>query len=529
VNFTEWLTESLGRSGGVIAAFPRALWPTVATETATPDPYAATTSRIVMLDKEKAVGKNWWWLWALESTKYDSARHYSMKDGTAVYRTDGLEGNEWFPEANAYDPKCDPDHFEKTSLAGFAVSVRHVPSLPSGGMPTSLGDVPGIGQRILFELEAAACGSGPAVFGCMLVDNADMFCAVRAKAAQPATAELDTDTVTSKRPNSQVVACVTVTQTHSYRLSDMLLAHSSVMADPLLRPRVSVGAIDATVYECTLSIARKIRHLAQTRILKLNVTPETVIFCPRLVQGDTGDLEATGFGYFDPDRGEAVKGVPFLWDFDPVFTKRVASTNQDYDTDSAYSVMALVLLASVKAQFGDVFRIMLHRLTGRSPDGKTLSEEELPEDYMQRISLNGALKRVRTNQRIGPFSTLLRSAFSAFGRSGEETLLNHASCVSLVHDFSDIVHSAILEIPRPTSLDARGDVGFEPSRPVFEKLIRRLCLSVHVDTALFSLDRIPPDALASREKARREEQRLCFVRTERLGRLVEKAETPLAV
>jgi len=529
VSFTEWICEGLGRSRGVIAAFPRALWPVAAPGTTTPDPYAATSSRIVMLDQKRAVGNNWWWLWALKGTKYDTGRHYAMDDSAAVYRTDGLEGNEWFPEAMAYDPMCDPDHFERASLAGFAVCVRHVPPLPTGGAPATLSEIPGLGQRVLFELEAAACGSGPAVFGTMLVDNAGAFGMHKVNATQLATAESTIGVDTNMEISSRIVACVSVTQTHSYRLSDMLSAHNSVMADPLLRPRVSVGAIDATVYESTLSIARKIRYLAQARILKLNVTPDTVVFCPRLVEGDTGDLEATGFGYFDPDRGDAVKGVPFLWDFDPIFTKRVASTNKDYDTDSAYAIMTLVLLSSVRAQFGEVYRIMLHRLTGRSPEGKPLAEQELPDDYVQRISLSDALKRVRIGKRVVPFSPLLRSVFPTFGKGGEETSLTHTSCVSLMHDFSDIVRSAVLEDSTSPPSDTQKEVGFEPTRPVFEKLIRRLCSSVHVDTALFSLNRTPPDALASREEARREERRLTAVRVERLKRLAERAEIPLAV
>ena len=58
-------------------------------------------------------------------------------------------------------------------------------------------------------------------------------------------------------------------------------------------------------------------------------------------------FEAAGYGYAGM---HTVKGVPFMWDFDPLCTKRVSAQNPDYDADCAYVVMMLVLLSSVRAQ-----------------------------------------------------------------------------------------------------------------------------------------------------------------------------------
>ena len=510
VAFSDWISEAMGRCRGVMAAFPRELWP--AADPAAADPFAAATARIVMLDQGKAVGRNWWWLWALKGTEFDSERHYALDDSTVVYRTDGLEGSEWFPDANAYDAAFDADYFELASLAGFAVSVRHVPPPFSGGSAATLSDVPALGQRVLLELEAAACGSGPAVFGCMLVHDADAFGALQGQAKLAASAEAGVAADTSG--SSRIVACVTVSQTHSYRLSDMLYAYNNVTGDPLLRPRVSVAAFDSTVYEGTLSIARKVRYLARARILKLNVTPDTVVFCPRLVESDAGEVEATGFGFLDPDKGEAVKGTPLLWDFDPVYTKRIASSNQDYDADCAYAVMMLVLLASVRAQYGEVYRVMMHRVTGRSPEGADLPAGELPEDYAERIDLGEALTRVRLKNRFTFFCALLRSVLPAFAKDREASL--GAAYASVALDFADVVRSAVLEkLPA-----GNGGQVFDPARPVFEQLVRYLTTSDHADTAVFLSSRSPAEVLASRERIRREEQRLAAVRLERQRRLL---------
>jgi len=156
--------------------------------------------------------------------------------------------------------------------------------------------------------------------------------------------------------------------------------------------------VNGGVYEMTAAIARKVRMLAASRILKLNMTPDSIVFCPLLVaNSDTNELEPHGYGY---QGMETVKGVPVMHDFDPVFTKRFGSASKEYDPDCAYVVMMLVLICTVRAQYGEaVTQVMVNKLTGRAIDGAALPEGELPEEF-ESISLASAGARARDRAAI---------------------------------------------------------------------------------------------------------------------------------
>lgn len=497
--FADWITDTLVRRRGVVAALPRAVWSPAQAE------FDATVNRIVALDPSLACGKAWWWLLALKASQYTEETAYSQDDLSGVYHTDGLEAteNRWLPKAEDYDTSVQSADFDNITLAGFSVCVRFMPPLVGAALGT-FDQLPALQQRTLLELEAAAIGTGPAILATMLVHSGDRYAD---KEGQPARADAK---VAEERPTSapgHVVACVTVTQTHSFRLGDLLGSYNDVLGDPLRRP--SLPAINGSVYELTAAIARKVRQMAASRILKLNVVPDAIVFCPRLVENpdDQGQLEAAGYGYAGM---HTVKGVPFMWDFDPLCTKRVGAQNADYDADCAYVVMMLVMLSSVRAQYGEtVARIMINKVVGRDPSGATLPPDELPEDFAAiDIMAAGRASRVKASL----FCAVIRTALPVFAKEREATL--GASYADVAQDFADVVRSEVLRY-----WDSGEDPGFDRERPIFQQLVQYLSRSAHADTALFAPPAAPAEAARERERAQLVEKRLDAVRQARAERL----------
>ena len=504
--FSDWINDTLVRCRGVLGALPRNVWPASATEADT------TVGRIVAMDAVRAIGRSWWWLWRLHSSEYQQKTAYTIDDWTCVYHTDGLEAaeNEWLPANTDYDALVLQEGFDRITLAGFAVTVRYVPPPPKGAAGT-LDKMPALHQRMLLELEAAATGCGPAVLAMMLVHSNDKYALYEATGV---AAKQDTSSIPVLQGDpGHVAACVTVTQTHSFRLGDLLAAYNKTQADPMLRP--SLPSINGSIYEMTMAIARRVRALAKNRILKLNMTPDTIVFCPHLVEdAETGELLSQGYGY---EGMETVRGVPYMWDFDPVYTKRVSSQSTDYDPDCAYVTMMLVLLASVKAQYGEtVTNLMIFKLIGYSVDGKPLAPDssELPLDFSEySLSISG----IRLREKASVFCTVLRSVLPVFAKEHEPTL--GVAYVDMAKDFAEIVRSGVLSYWLLNPEKAT----FDRSRSIFGGLVRYLSASSSADTSVFNVSSTSSmaESLAERERSHRVEERLRMVQAIRLERMRE--------
>lgn len=451
IPFGVWVEDVLSRNGGVLAALPRAAWPENVTEA------GSTIGRIVALDRTRDVGNANWWLGKLRGSKYQYDAAYRSGEGACTYSTDGIDDDEnsWFPTTAELDDALSEDEMDRLTLAGFSVTVRSIASAEEPG----INNLPALQQRLLLELEAAAVGTGPAVLATKVVHGEE-----------------------------RATVCVGVSQAHSFRLKDMLVAFNHVLGDPVLRPQLTEAT--AGVYEATAAVARKLRTLAELRILKLNVTPDTIVFCPKLSENaDTGTLEATGYGFVGL---KTAKGVPFLIDFDPTATKRVSSQTAEYNADCAYVAMALVLLSSARAQHGELAaRAMLHKLTGKGVDGRPLPKEELPEGFDQLISLTAAAARAK--EKAVAFGAVVRSVLPTFEK--EHSLVLTAAYDDAAQDLAAAVKPGALEVGAS-------------ERPVFRKLVCHLLASRKADTGVFAAPVSEADLAMDREVAQRVEQRV---------------------
>ena len=322
--FGNFFTSVVAQNNGVIAAFPRS---TIDEE--------AIVNRVIGLDAKRNVGSALWWTQRLTCAKYDAS--YKHVDHY-VYSADGLDRNEWFPRHTDIDTNASETGFDYLTLGGFSTTIRAL-------SPREARESAVIAHRFSHEMECAASGVSPAVVAGFLVCERD------------------------------AIGQAFVTQRHLFRLSDLLKEYNRFKNNDLLRP--SMASIDNCVYELTSAISRKVRSMANARLLKMNMTPGSIVFCPHIVEDDNGEMISAGYGF---GRLET-KGLPYLADFNPAHTKRGPSST--FNADAAYTVMMVQLLSCVNAQFGDVHRIMLNRLTGRTPTGAALPESELPDSFEQ--------------------------------------------------------------------------------------------------------------------------------------------------
>lgn len=450
VHFGMWVEGVLSHSGGVLCALPRRAWPGDVQEA------CSTIGRIVALDKTRAVGNAVWWLSKLRTSKYQYDMAYRNGEGSATYSTDGIDADEnsWFPTTSELDAALSEDEMDKLTLAGFSVTVRSTASAETPG----ISQIPALQQRLLLELEAAAVGTGPAVFATNVVHG-----------------------------DERTTVCVSVAQAHAFRFKDMLVGFNHVLGDPVLRPQLAEA--EAGISEATAAIARKLRVLADLRILKLNVTPDTVVFCPALHENaDTGTLEASGYGFVGH---KGAKGVPFLSDFDPTTTKRVSSQTPEYNPDCAYLAMVLVLLSSTRAQHGELaVRAMLQKLTGKGPDNGDLHSDALPENF-EEISLRAAAERAR--EKAVAFGAVVRSVLPTFEK--QHSLVLTAAYDDLAADLAAAVKPGAFEMGASEA-------------PVFRKLVCHLLGSRKADTSVFAAPVSDADLTMEREVAQRVEQRV---------------------
>lgn len=496
--FGDWMLNTLVRCRGVIAALPRGVFSNADTAA-----QSTAVGRIITLDPSRACGQAPWWLWRLKDSDFVEKLAYTLDDVTSIYQTDGLDGaNNWLPAGDSYGATVLDTPFDAISLAGFSVVVRNVPP-PIGGAAGTMDKLPALQQRMLLELEAAATGTGPAILGTMLVHSEDRYMDYAAARAQ-ASDELPKST--TMMPPGRVVACVTVTHVNSFRMRDLLGAYNREIVDKMLLP--TPPGVNGSLYELTASIARKVLALSKARIIKLNMTPDTIVFCPLLVDNEAGKMEEQGYGY---DSLETVRGIPFLWDFDPLYTKRLTSANVEYNADCAYVTMMLVLLASVRAQYGEAAcRIMINKLIGRTVDGAQIAKgsDELAADH-EDFDLMAAGRRSR--EFATPFCAILHSVLPTFAKEHEPTL--GACYLEIARDFQDIVRSEVLE-----HWDDNEALQFDRSQPIFASLVKYLSSSSQADTSVFSTATRngKTEALLDLQQAYRVETRLAAVRRARM-------------
>jgi len=327
----EWLLATLGTKRGVLSAWP---------ETKGSGLAAQASSRILALDAKAVSGHANWWLWNLRRTAFSRRDSITPRcsRGVSVHCVGGgpERSFDWFPAGGIYG--MNPGIIDLFIHYGISVSIREFET--SSIEPRLEIQVQHASILIYNQLEAAAHGVAPAVFAAFLVHEGDDYKGLDAMLRSPPTAAaLPPDQLAEVAVGTRVAAAVVLGQVHSFRMTDMLTAyaHNRVSKDVVMNAMVAVSS--------------KVKQLANLKMLKLNMVADNVVFCPQLIEAEDDQLELRGFTYEQAGGTEALKGKPFLCDFDTRLSKRM--TMQDgYNAVAAYVTMMLVLLAAIRHQFG---------------------------------------------------------------------------------------------------------------------------------------------------------------------------------
>ena len=317
------LLSTLGSKRGVLAGLPA-----IAGLSTKPQ------DRLLPLPERAVAGHAWWWLWWLRRTAFSRRDSYTYRTGEIMYRVggDASQSFDWFPSGSTYG--TNPGTLSAFLDFGLSVHVREIAPAPLE--PGFDAQVQHAAMQLFSQLEAAAHGIAPAVFASMLVTNGDDYEA-RAGARLPATATAEGLALAGNA--SRVTAVVTVNQVHTFRLSDMLRAYASM--GPEENRQLAKQAIVQSVHD----VCNRVNDLANLRILKPTMTPDSVVFCPELKETEDDEWEVLGYTFraagFDP-----VAGKPRLVDYDHRLCKRMVGV-EGYNAKCAYLLMMTVFLASI--------------------------------------------------------------------------------------------------------------------------------------------------------------------------------------
>lgn len=363
----EWLLNSLGTERGVMSAWPLA-----------PGLKPSTLGRILRLDPALVSGHSAWWLHKFRTTLFsrrDSSTSTTIAItpatsnistvSTSVFRLGGEPqyGWNWFPRGNLFG--MDAGVIDAFLNFGLCVTVTHMRpptnSTKTANAPPLEAQISASVVGIYMLLEAAAMGVSPPVFAAMLVFDTDRVAEADAEHALPADA---TTVEATPKPARHVVGTAVASQVHTFTLSDMLRTYVQ------LRPEDNTLLLKQQISEATIAIAQKINRLTKSKIVKLNMCADSIVFCPQLTESEDGEeWTLQGFGFRSTDA-ELITGVPYLVDFDTRLSKRMSGT--DYDENCAFVLMLVILLAAVRAEFGGVATLMLRTLLNQDEAGDPL-------------------------------------------------------------------------------------------------------------------------------------------------------------
>ena len=322
-----FLVNTLGTNRGVLAGLPEI-----------PGLSSKPSERVLALGNKAVAGHAWWWLWWIQRTLFSRRDSYTYRTGETVYRVggDATQSFDWFPGSATYG--TDAGQLAAFLNFGLAVHVREI--APAPREPEFKAQVQQAAVQVFTQLEAATHSIAPAVFATMLLNDADDY-GSRVDHRIMATAVAPEFAV--EHEPKRIAAIVTVSQVHSFRLSDMLRAYSGM--GPEENRQLAKQAIVQSVHD----VCNKVDALATLRVLKLTMTAESVVFCPELKEAEDDEWEVVGHTFkatgFDPIAGKAR-----LVDYDHRLCKRL-SGQEGYDAKCAYLLMMTVFLASIRAQF----------------------------------------------------------------------------------------------------------------------------------------------------------------------------------
>ena len=452
VPITQWIESTLYADRGVIAALPAT---------------GSSPSRTVALDQRAASGHAEYWIvnMANNASMFNASKtSTSLSSNSVTYESITLHSKvpEFLPEGDVFgaavaDTDCLID-------AGFKMQVRMDPYISSSEVVSLRTDERQLGAcctELALQFAAAERGIAPAVLACFFSQSDDLKAAVdddgeiKQKWLMYTTPKQTVDgrLISPKEPTG-IRSMVTVNQISTFSLDDLMSAIRSAPVQS--RKEHLVGVMKSMCGP----IFQKIKEISSVHngygMVKLNMTPSSVVFCPDLKATDDGSWTLEGSGYM-PISDSYIDGTPRIVDYNSMFTARVREAAHSFET--SYAMGCMLLIAFSRAQHGaSVADVLWQHLTA----------EDDPSGFV------GAVRS------IGSRSTNTSAFLACVVANTDMRELPEVSkaLAGVVSDIDAIV--------RETIVNSDGSLRRGSDAPVFAKLVSLVTGSSDVDTRIFA-------------------------------------------
>ena len=434
----EWICGHLNSERGVMGSVP-------------------VEAKTVALSRSSACGHPSYWLQNFLDgadlfNEYKTRRSHS--NNRLVYEANMLaEGvPKWLPEGDSYDLKAaDMDPYLD---AGVRVEIRKLPyGAPDEPVryPDNEKRVNLCAKELAFLFQMARKGVAPCVIAAFFTHEDDKA-ASGVEWGQSAMAYVPSDIQTAK-PASDITSMVTVTQISTFSLGSLMQAINNAPVES--RKNHLIGVLSGACSSVFATISDMISPEDGYSMVKLNMTPESVVFCPKLVaSGDSWTLDGTGFM---PVSKDYLDGTPKLTDFNSVFTTRVRDASFSFET--SFVMHSMLLVAFAHCTYGPHI------------------SDVLWSHLLDESDSSGFVKAAR-NMQSKPTNASAFLAYLAANSDMRENSDLSKAMAELVSDMDCAVRDGVVA--------SDGSLSMQPDRSMFSKLVGVVTGSALPDTCLFA-------------------------------------------
>ena len=326
---TQWILQHLDTKRGVMASVP-------------------VNSTTIALSSSLACGHPQYWLHNFDSNSasFNEAKtrtcHYANKlVFEANLLADGVPP--FLPEGDVYGLKH--DDMDPYLDAGICVEIRKQPYYSKHETVAFLNydkQLSLCAKELAFAFQMARKGVAPCIVAAFFT-HASSGNAQDVEWGETPNAYVPSS-VQCVPQRDKVTSLVLVTQISTFSLDSLMEAINKAPVDS--RKNHLVGVLSSACASVFALIGDLIVPQDGYSMVKLNVTPESVVFCPKLVaSGKNWTLEGVGFM---PVSNSYLDGVPKLVDFSSVFTTRVRESSFCFNTSFVLHCMLLVVFTHCK-------------------------------------------------------------------------------------------------------------------------------------------------------------------------------------
>lgn len=250
---------------------------------------------------------------------------------------------------------------------------------------------------------------------------------------------------------SDVTSLITISQISTFSLASLM---DAIKHAPVESKRTHLkGVLAQACKPIFTAISNLIEPIDGHSMVKVNMTPESIVFCPNLVEsGNTWTLEGIGFM---PVSKDYLDGVPKITDFNAMLTTRVRESSFSYET--SFVMHSLLLIAFSRAKHGAAVANVLweHLLADADPSGFVKAARDMQSK---------------------PTNASAFLAYMAADSEMRESADVSKAMAELVSDMDNVVRDGVI-----------GSGGNMPAdKSVFSKLVSVVTCSASPDTAVFS-------------------------------------------